>query len=158
MGTGNNEGSALLLFELDTTRFAAPVADVREVLPGMTLTPLPGAPPVVLGAMNRANVAIPVLSLRRRFALPERAMLPSDHLIVFALPRGLTALHVDRVLGIERLDAARRVDAGTLWVHERSVRGVVQLDGGLVFLEDPAAFLDDTEALALEAALGGGPP
>jgi purine-binding chemotaxis protein CheW len=70
------------LFTLDAGRYALSLEVVERVVPALELTPLPTAPDIVQGVFNLHGRIVPVMNLRRRFGLPERAIELSDHLIV----------------------------------------------------------------------------
>ncbi|HWT21988.1 MAG TPA: chemotaxis protein CheW, partial [Solirubrobacteraceae bacterium] len=50
-----------LVLPVGADRYALELADVREVVRGPAITPLPGAPAAVLGALNLRGAVIPVL-------------------------------------------------------------------------------------------------
>jgi purine-binding chemotaxis protein CheW len=144
----------VLVFELAGRRYGLPTADVREVLPALTIVPLPRAPAVVEGIINLRGVVVPVLGIRSRFHLPPRELAVSDHLIVAQLGDRPLALRVDRVTELIRLDSADIEDARGLpgveyvaWVAKRSE--------DLVLIHDLRTFLSRTEAAELAAALPG---
>ena len=53
--------------------FGTPVAMVQEVIQSQPITRVPLAPEVIVGLMNLRGQIVPVLDLRRRLELPERA-------------------------------------------------------------------------------------
>lgn len=143
----------VLLFTLEGQRYALPVGDVRELVRAARLTPLPRAPDVVEGLMNLRGELLPVLSLRRRFRLPPRALSPEDHFIVAQAGPRRVVLHVDRT------EEVLRLPAGTLDETPRELPGVgyvagaVKLPEGLVLVHDLRTFLSEAEGLALDTAL-----
>jgi purine-binding chemotaxis protein CheW len=50
-----------LVLPIGDDRYAVDLTDVREVVPDPALTPLPGAPPAVLGVVNLRGELVPVL-------------------------------------------------------------------------------------------------
>jgi purine-binding chemotaxis protein CheW len=143
----------ILLFTLESQRYALPLEDVRELVRAVRLTPLPRAPSIVEGLFNLRGELIPVLDMRRRFRLPARRLLPSDHFIITHAGPRVMALRVDRAEGMQSLEP------GTLDTTPRElpgvgyVAGVVKLPDGLVLLHDLRTFLSEAEALELEDAL-----
>src|SRR5438132_11351064 len=95
----------VLIFEMDGERHGLPVADVQELLPALTIMPVPGAPPNIEGVINLRGVVVPVVDVRRRFGLPARPLAPSDHFIVIKASDRLMALHVDRALELAHVGA-----------------------------------------------------
>ena len=52
-----------LLFQLGKNRYALDIAQVAEVLPWVTITPLPRSPPEVAGVFNYRGAPVPVIDL-----------------------------------------------------------------------------------------------
>jgi purine-binding chemotaxis protein CheW len=67
-----SDTTQLVVFRLDERRYALPLAAVERVVRSVTVTPLPGAPAIVLGGINVHGRVLPVLNVRRRFRMPDR--------------------------------------------------------------------------------------
>lgn len=143
----------ILLFEVHEQRYGLAVADVREVLRAVALTPLPRAPTVIEGIINLRGAIVPVLDLRRRFQLPLRPIEPDDQLIVALAGRRVVALRVDRALGLGVIEASAVDRAEAVLPGVDYVAQVARFPDGLVFIHDLATFLSATEAEALATAL-----
>lgn len=149
----------LVVFTLQEQHYALPLAAVERVVRAAATTPLPGAPPVVLGVLDIAGEVLPVLSLRRRFGLPARAEpAVSDHFVIAHTGRRPVVLVVDELVGVvERSDlaftAASRIAPGM-----RQIAAAATLEGRLVLIEDLAQCLTAAEAEALDTALAGAEP
>src|SRR5262245_14040371 len=89
-----------VLFFLDGGRYALPLSSVERVVRAGLVTPLPGAPATVLGAVDIAGRVLPVFNLRRRFSLPERALLPTDHFLIARTAERPVLLWVDAPGGL----------------------------------------------------------
>src|SRR3990170_1876614 len=72
----------LLAFGMAQQRYALPLAAVERVVRAVEITPLPKAPPMVLGIVNIGGHIVPVFNVRSRFRLPERDMDLRDQLIL----------------------------------------------------------------------------
>lgn len=148
----------LLVVEVAGHRCGLPLDAVVEIHPAVLLVPLPGAPEVVLGLVNRRGQALPVLDLRRRLGLPVRPTRLDDRLVVLRLPDRQLALQVDAALDVM---TAPSVDE-TVMAHASRSGGAAVLTDGLLVVLDLAAFLSSDEAVALDDALlqhaqGAGP-
>ncbi|HET7322062.1 MAG TPA: chemotaxis protein CheW [Longimicrobiaceae bacterium] len=137
----------ILLFELDDRLFGLPVGSVAEVLRAVLITPLPGAPAAVEGAIDVRGTVVPVLDVRARFELPPRPVRVSDRLIVVERGDGRAALRVGKVREVEEIEP-EAVDAGTPFVA-----GVATLPDGLVLIHDPETFLSSAESAELARVL-----
>lgn len=139
-----------LCVQVDRIRFALPIACVEEVLPAAAPTPIPGAPPYLLGALNVRGEILGVLDLRRYVGAPPRAVQDGDHLILIRAGALRVLLHVDRALDLYGIDPRR---VRRLEGPERPVRSAVALDDGVLLVGDAELFLTETEARAVQAAL-----
>jgi purine-binding chemotaxis protein CheW len=92
----------LVLFALDGQRYALALERVRRVVRAVAITPLPGAPPIVLGVLDLGGEVIPAVSIRDRFGHPRREVGLSDHLVIATAGKRTVALLVDEVTGVLR--------------------------------------------------------
>ncbi|MGH2949493.1 MAG: chemotaxis protein CheW [Solirubrobacteraceae bacterium] len=92
----------LLAFLVEGRRLALELSAVDRAVRMVAVTPLPGAPDGVLGAVDVAGEIVPVLDVRRRFGLPEREYGPDDALVLARTSRPV-ALPVDEVLGLHEV-------------------------------------------------------
>jgi purine-binding chemotaxis protein CheW len=143
-------GTQWVLFALDSGRYALPLHSVERIVRAAQHTPLPLAPPAVLGALDVAGRILPVFNLRNRFSLPERAVTPADQFIIARTRRRPVVLAVDAALGVMEEPS---VDRATLAPGLAQVRGVISLPDGLVLIQDLERFLSDDESVTLDSAL-----
>jgi len=146
----------LVVFRLDDQRYALRLGAVERFVRAVEVTPLPGAPAIVLGAIDVGGSVLPVLSLRRRFGLPEREVDVTDQFLIARTSSRAVALVVDEALGVIAVPAEVVTGAGRIVPGLDHVRGVVALDDGLVLIHDleSCLSLDEERALAktLDAA------
>jgi len=133
-------------------RVALPLRDVVEILPAMALVPLPKGPDVVRGVVNLRGNPLPVLDLRARLDLPERAPCADDHVVVCRVGARAVGVWVDHASEVGSLDADRLVLAGDL-PHAEHLLGAAMVADGLLLVHDVRTFLDADEALQLDQAL-----
>ncbi len=143
----------VLVFEVGGQRYGLPVADVREVVRAVTLTPLPQAPAIVEGVVNVRGILVPVLDIRARFRLPAKELEHTDHLIVARVGRRPVALRVDRVLELTALDEGAVEEAEAVLPGVGYLAQVAKSPDGLVLVHDLRTFLSQSEAAALTGAL-----
>lgn len=141
-----------VVFSLDDNRFAVPLHSVRNAERAAWITPLPGAPEVVLGAVDVGGVLAPVVDLRRRFGLPTREVRVSDHFLLVRASGRTLALLVDSVQGVSAAEASRITLSGEIWPGLEYVDGVARLDDEIVLIHDLSRLLSLEEREALEEA------
>jgi purine-binding chemotaxis protein CheW len=147
-----NGALQVVVFSVDGQRHALHVDAMQRVTPAAQVTPLPGAPSAVLGAIDVGGTLLPVFSLRRHLGLADRALRLSDVFLIARTTKRSVALLVDEVEAV-RMAPAPAVDVATLAPGVRGVDSVVRLDDGLLLIHDLERFLTDDEERALEAAL-----
>ncbi|MCS6835874.1 MAG: chemotaxis protein CheW [Anaerolineae bacterium] len=102
----NAERSALLLLRVDQARYGLPIAEVREVGAMQAMEKVVGAPPYLLGLLNRHGQPLPLLDLRRILGAQPPPPRLDDLFVVVQREDSLLALLVDEVLGVVTMDAA----------------------------------------------------
>jgi purine-binding chemotaxis protein CheW len=147
----------LLLFEIDDQRFALRAEAVVEVVRAVEITPLAGAPGVVLGIIDLRGQIVPVFDLRKRFGRAQREVDPADHFIIARAARRTVALHVDHARDLIDVDASAIAPLANTVHAAPHVAGVATLADGLAVIQDLDAFLSAVEADSLDAALSATP-
>ena len=142
-----------VVFTLDQGRYALPLSATLRIVRAAQITPLPAAPANVLGALNVAGEVLPVFNVRRRFGLPERALEPSDHLLIARTEGRTVVLTIDAALGVIEHPDAAMVAAERITSDLAHIRGVLPLDDGLVLIHDLGQFLSSAEAVQLDDAM-----
>lgn len=147
----------LLRVDVAGTSCALPLDLVLEIHAAVALTPLPDAPEVVVGLVNRRGRPLPVLDLRRRLGLPSRAVQVEDRLVVLQLPDRDVALLVDAAVDVLEVPAAAVDEAVVRSTEALRSSGVAVLPDGLLVVLDAPAFLSSCEEEALASALAAAP-
>jgi purine-binding chemotaxis protein CheW len=139
-------------FSCDQQRFALPLEAVDRVLPAVALTPLPGVPDIVLGALNLRGEVVPVVDFRRRAGLPSRPIEPSQFYLLANMARLRLALAVDQPGDVfeepERLVSLQPEVATAAYVS-----GIIVLPSGITVVCDLDRFLSLNEEAQLQDAL-----
>jgi purine-binding chemotaxis protein CheW len=143
----------VVVFKLDDFKYALALSFVRKIVRSVEITPLPQAPPIVLGAINVRGEIIPVVNVRRRFRLPEREVGLKDHFIIASTSRQKVALVVDTTLGVFDCPEEKTVAAGQICPQLDYVEGVMRAEDGLILIHDLEAFLSLEEDQVLQDAL-----
>jgi purine-binding chemotaxis protein CheW len=142
----------LVALAVDDRCLALDVEAVERVVPMVAVTPLAGAPEVVLGAIDVAGAVVPVFDIRRRLGLPECDYGPEACLVLARTEQRNVAVPVDEVLGVREVDPASITGAEALLGADH-VAGAVTLDDGLLLIQDLDAFLTPEEERMLRPAL-----
>jgi purine-binding chemotaxis protein CheW len=143
----------LVVFTLHEQLYALRLAAVDRIARVAEITALPSAPEIVQGVVNIQGRIVPVISLRRRFGLPDREVALSDHLIFARTSQRAVALLVASVVGVIDCPAQRVTASEAILADSAYVEGVLKLDDGLVLIHDLDTFLSALEDRKLSQAL-----
>jgi purine-binding chemotaxis protein CheW len=148
-----SETAQWVVFSLDTGRYALPLAAVDRIVRAVHVTALPLAPDIVLGAIDVEGRVLPVFNIRRRFRLPERTIGPADHFLIARTAQRTVVLVIDAAQGVLEHPATAMIDPASIAPGLRHLRGVIQLEDGLVLIHDLEHFLSPDEARKLDEAM-----
>jgi purine-binding chemotaxis protein CheW len=149
-----NESDRLVTFLLDEQRYALNLAVIEKAVRIAEITPLPSAPEIVMGVVNVQGRVLPVINIRRRFHLPEREIQLSDQLIIARTAKRTVALLADGVSGvIDHPERDTLTTAEEILPEIAYVKGVVRLDGQLIFIYDLDQCLSLEEEDMLDEAM-----
>ena len=143
----------LVVFRLDAQRYALSLSSVERVVRAVEVTILPDAPPIVIGAIDVEGHILPVLNLRRRFGLPERAISPSQQFVIACTSGRMIVLVVDEVQQVIDCPIVEMVPPIHVAAGPEQLQGVVRLDDGLVLIHNLKNVLSLSEASALDEAM-----
>lgn len=143
----------LVVFGLDHQRYALPLAAVERILRSVEITPLPKAPPIVLGIVNIGGRIVPVVNLRKRFGLPDKEIELQDQLILGRSGCRTVALVVDETSSVLERPERDVITAQEILSGLEYVQGVAKLEDGMILIHDLNRFLSLEEEAALDAAL-----
>lgn len=144
---------SLLVFTVDSLRLGLSLEAVDRVVCACEITPLPGAPELVVGAINLQGEVIPVLDLRQRLLLPRRPIDVDDQFLLVRADERRYALIVDETDGVHEFPTHMVVPAGEVAEGLVQIQGLVRLPDGLLLIEDPQQFLDVAGMQRLAQAL-----
>jgi len=146
-----------VVFRLDERRYALPLAVVERVVRAVEVTPLSGAPSIVLGAISVHGRVLPVLNVRRRFHMPDREIRSEDWFLLAHTARHTVVLTIDEAEGLVEQPDADVILSTQIAPGLEPFPGVVNLDDGLVLIHDLERFLSFDEARAPDEAVDGVP-
>ena len=141
----------LVTFSIGSEEFGVDTLKVIEIIRTMEITKVPKAPAFVEGVINLRGLVIPIIDLRRRFGLAEKAGDSDTRIIVIEINGMSVGFVVDSVSEVLRIPAntvepAPPVVAG---VDSDYISGVGKLEDRLLILLDLDKLLsaDDLESL-----------
>lgn len=112
--TAGAGGGQYLTFALGDEEYALEILAVQEIRGYTAITPIPNVPPWIRGVMNLRGAVVPVIELRRRFALPEADYDKFSVIIVVNVRGRVVGLLVDAVSDVLNIQAGEVDDASGL--------------------------------------------
>ncbi|MBF0099060.1 MAG: chemotaxis protein CheW [Magnetococcales bacterium] len=153
---GMTETTQFLTFTLADEVFAVEISRVKEVLEYTTVTRVPHTPPFVCGVINLRGSVVPVMDMRKKFALPSMERTVNTCIIIIEVNigekttvLGAMADSVKEVMSLEpdQVDPAPRIGAKlrTEFIRGMGKRG----DHFIIILESDRVFAaEEMEELA----------
>jgi purine-binding chemotaxis protein CheW len=128
----------LVTFQLGREEYGVEIASVQEIIRATDITPVPGAPSHVRGVINLRGKIIPVVDLRRRFALTSVEAGEDQRIIVVELGEKRIGMLVDSVSQVIKVPAGvvEEMPEEATSVDENFIRGVGKLDSRLIIILD----------------------
>jgi purine-binding chemotaxis protein CheW len=143
---------ALVTAALGPCRLAFLLGQVVRIVRAAHVMPLPAAPQGVLGLLDIAGRAVPVVSARLRLGLSDRAVGVDDQYVILESGESPAsrqlAVVVDAVQGLAHCRAADLQACDGAALQGVPVDGLVALPDGLALITDIQRFLFPEEALA----------
>jgi purine-binding chemotaxis protein CheW len=142
--------SELIAFNIGEQQFCLSTAAVREIRGWTAVTPLPHAPPFVLGVVNLRGVVLPIVDLAVRLGFPPSQPTARHAIIVAEVGNQVAGLLVDGVSDIFTADDAQIQPTPEIAAETANLylRGVIAMDGRLIGVIDIVNLLPATELAA----------
>jgi len=153
----------LVTFQVGSEEYGLDINAITEVIRPLKITPLPRMPEFIEGVVNLRGVIIPIVDLRKRFALAEIHNEPRKMRMLItkgAVPvvrrrgkelLGLVVDYVQEVLHVPRKEIAPPPGAAT-GEHADFISGMGKVGERLIIIVDIARILSQQERSALEEA------
>lgn len=143
----------LVTFHVGDEEFGVEILDVREINRMMEITRVPHAPEFVEGVINLRGQVIPVVDLRKRFALGAVERDKNTRIVVVELGDKVVGFLVDSVSEVLRVPGSLVEPPPPIvgGIDREYIEAVVKLEDRLLILLDLQKLLSRGEAHELEA-------
>lgn len=140
----NKEIIDVLVIGLDNLRFAFPVQMIDSVIMAQEIIPADNNKGVIIGIINLHGEITPVISLRRRFSLPDRDILAENFFTILTFKHLKIAIIADMILGVVS------VEKGSIRTYKEIVPGMSELEfysdsEGIYYIYNTENLLSQTE-------------
>ncbi len=131
------QGKTFLILLLEKQRFAIDVAMIERVVRAVAITPIPDTSASIIGVINLEGRIIPVLSLRKRFHLPERDVGLKDRLVIIKTDQQQTiALIADWADEIKTISAQEITEAVAILPGLKTLGKIATVKDELILVKD----------------------
>lgn len=153
----NSREGKYLTFTLGAEQYGIGILKIKEIIGMMPVTALPQAPEYLKGVINLRGKVIPIVDLRKKFAMTEQAATDRTCIIVVeAAGRGshsLTGLVVDAVSEVLNIKGEQIEEHSTLGeLHSESVLGLAKAESGVKILLDIDQVINNEISAAMQCA------
>lgn len=139
--------SRWVTFRLGSETYGIDVMQVREVLRGTEISPVPGAPGYVLGIINLRGNVVSIIDTRSRFGLPQHEMDDASRILILEAGDHAVGFLVDSVCEVAELRSSEVESAPDTGAGDsaRFISGLSNRKDGLLILVDASKLLSDEE-------------
>jgi len=143
------ERKQLVTFHLGGEEYAMEILGVQEIIRMVQPTRIPNTPEFMEGIINLRGQVVPVISLRRRFGMADRAFDKQTRIVVLETSGSTVGFVVDSVSEVLRIPASTVEPPPRMTRHGREfVAGIGKLEGRLLLMLDTEKLLDEKQLLA----------
>ena len=145
------EEQQLVVFDLATEGYGIDIGAVREIIRVQDITKVPGVPNFVEGVINLRSKVIPVVNLRKRFALPVADESQDNRIVVVDIGSQDIGVVVDAVTEVLRIapDSFEPPTPVITGNDSDYLLGLAKLDGRMIILVDLERVLSKSEQQSL---------
>ncbi len=143
-GTPSAAEPLYLAFALAGQDYAVPITKVQEIREWSRVTPLPNSPRHVRGVLSLRGTIVPIIDMRLRFLLEEKAYDAFTVIVVVNVGGRLAGLVVDTVSDVLRVGSDERCTMSEFEgkANRPFIDGLAQVDGQLLILLDVEKLLN----------------
>lgn len=144
-----------VVFKLDKEEYGLDIIKVNGIEKYQEVVKVPNAPEYVEGMINLRGEVLPIVSLRKKFNLPEREIDDETRIIVVMtneIKVGLLCDSVSEILNIdeEQIEVVPKLVAG---IDRRYIKSVAKVEKRMIVMVDVALLIDDEEKISLGQAI-----
>lgn len=142
-----NKELKVLVFSINGEYYATDIMEVERILGYEETTKLPDSPDFVDGVINHEGKILPVISLTKRFNLPNKEIGEETKVIVTKQERGKIGVIVDAVsevkdILVDEIEPAPEVVGG---ISRRYIKGLIKIDKNIIIFLNLGSILTEEE-------------
>ncbi|MDF2504137.1 chemotaxis protein CheW [Clostridium sp.] len=141
----------ILVFSINGEYYAADIMEVERILGYEETTKLPDSPEFVDGVINYEGKILPVISLSKRFNLPERGINSESKIIVSKQRESKFGVIVDVVSEVKDINTKDMEEPPEVvgGISKRYIKGLIKIDGKIIIFLKLASILTEEEKILI---------
>ena len=145
----------LAAFRVGSEEYVIDIMRIKEIINPIKITPVPSETALIDGVINLRGVIIPIVDIRKCFAIPEEKRSPQPKYIIVVVAGKIVGIVVDEVLEVVRVPRSLIKPSPQLFGDKEPglFVGVCEFQGRLLLLVDLKKVL--SPALLRPAAANG---
>lgn len=146
-GAADMLANMYLTFDIGDEEYGVAISDVIEIVGMQRIMPIPDLPHYLKGVINLRGKVIPLMDIRLRFHMPERAYDDRTVIIVMEVENALIGLIVDGVREVREIHDTQ-IDRHTQLARNGArqvIAGLGRLDDSVVVLLNPPVLVSDDD-------------
>lgn len=151
---GTDTGSRQVVgFRIDQEEYGIEITKIQEIMLMGEITRIPQVPDYIEGLINLRGSVIPIIDLRKRFALPARKYSDETRTIVANVQSKTIGLIVDAVTQVIRIanDQIEPAPPTVAAIGKDHIAGLAKLESRLLILLDVDKLLETQNAETVES-------
>lgn len=135
----------LLTFIINEDRYGVELSHVTEIISILFITSVPNVPPYIKGIINLRGKIVPVIDVRLKLGLQEKAYDDKTCIVVVNVNEMQVGLIVDRVSEVVNINQSNLFQIPEMSVQKEHqyLSSITQIDGKLVLNLDFERFFND---------------
>jgi len=138
-------------FHVGSQEYALDIMQIKEIINPVHITPVPKAPAFIEGIIELRGAVLPVVDLRKRFAIDVTPSSRESKYIIVTLEGHIVGLVVDRVREVMRIDESEVLEAPAMatGADAKFIAGVFRRDQRIILTLDITQILSTSEKSVL---------
>lgn len=137
----------VLIFSINGEYYATDIMEVERILGYEEPTKLPDSPDFVVGVNNYEGNILPIISLAKRFGLPQNVGKADSKIIVSKQEKSKIGIIVDvvsevRDIKVDNIETPPEIVAG---ISKRYIKGLIKIDKKIIIFLNLSTILTDDE-------------
>jgi purine-binding chemotaxis protein CheW len=134
----------LIVFKLGREEYGLDILSVQEIKRLMSITRVPATPSFIKGVINLRGSVLPVIDLRTRLALEEKALTDAARIVVVMVNENTVGFIVDEVVEVttmsrSNVDPAQALSTG---LSTEYISGIAKAENRLFILLNPETLIN----------------